>query len=102
MPDDFDIKDFLLENRKEVEGMLDTEYNEEEVLSAFQRDVDEEKKRADVAEAELGETKAELGETKAELGETKTKLGELTTKMDEMTAQLREAMAEIARLKAAK
>ncbi len=102
MPDDFDIKDFLLENRKEVEGMLDTEYNEEEVLSAFQRDVDEEKKRADEQMKRADAAEAELGETKAELGETKTKLGELTDKMDEMAAQLREAMAEIAHLKAAK
>ncbi len=38
MPDDFSIKSFLVGHKKEVEGMLDTEYNEEEVRELFVND----------------------------------------------------------------
>lgn len=38
IPDDFKIKNFLLGHLKEVEGMLDTEYNEEEVRELFVND----------------------------------------------------------------
>lgn len=35
MPDDYVIKGFLMGHMKEVEGMLDTEYNEAEVKELF-------------------------------------------------------------------
>ncbi|WP_272797728.1 hypothetical protein [Butyrivibrio sp. DSM 10294] len=38
MPKDFQIKEFLMAHRKEVEGMLDTEYNEAEVKELFVAD----------------------------------------------------------------
>ena len=38
MPKDFLIRDFLMAHRKEVEGMLDTEYNEAEVKELFVAD----------------------------------------------------------------
>lgn len=38
MPKDFQIREFLMAHRKEVEGMLDTEYNEAEVKELFVAD----------------------------------------------------------------
>ena len=38
MPDDYVIKPFLLKNKAEVESMLDTEYNEAEVMALFKAD----------------------------------------------------------------
>ena len=35
LPDDFVIRDFLIAHKAEVEGMLDTEYNEAEVKELF-------------------------------------------------------------------
>lgn len=80
MPVDFAIREFLIVNKEEVEGMLDTEFNEEEVWQMFQNDVDAERKRADEAEAERDKAEAER---------------------DEVKQQLQDALAEIARLKAA-
>ncbi len=80
MPDDFGIKSFLLENQKEVEGMLDTEYNEEEVWQMFQNDVDEERKRAD---------------------NEKARADQAESKLSDIESKLQAALAEIERLKAA-
>ncbi len=38
MPDEFLIKEFLVVNLEEVEGMLDTEYNEAEVMELFKEE----------------------------------------------------------------
>ena len=38
MPDEFLIKEFLIVNLEEVEGMLDTEYNEAEVMELFKEE----------------------------------------------------------------
>ncbi|WP_051545163.1 hypothetical protein [Butyrivibrio sp. MC2021] len=38
LPSDFVIKDFLVKHRQEVEGMLDTEYKEAEVMELFKED----------------------------------------------------------------
>ena len=38
MPKEFQIKEFLMAHRKEVEGRLDTEYNEAEVKELFVAD----------------------------------------------------------------
>ena len=49
MPDDFVIKGFLIGHMKEVEGMLDTEYNEAEVKELFKEELpDNEKVLIDV------------------------------------------------------
>ena len=65
MPRDFMIRSFLLKHKAEITGMLDTEYNEDEIRELFMEDgrreqrakteeaerrADEEKKRADAAE----------------------------------------------------
>ncbi len=38
MPKDYIIRSFLISHKAEVMGMLDTEYNEEEVMELFKRD----------------------------------------------------------------
>ncbi len=38
MPKDYVIREFLIANRQEVEGMLDTEYNEAEAMELFKAD----------------------------------------------------------------
>ena len=42
MPKDYMIREFLVTNRQEVEGMLDTEYNEAEVMELFKEEGREE------------------------------------------------------------
>ena len=42
MPDDFEIKGFLMDNKAEVKNMLLTEYNEAENLNAFKEEGREE------------------------------------------------------------
>lgn len=44
MPDDYLIKEFLVGHHKEVEGMLDREYNEEEIKDLFKEEGREEGK----------------------------------------------------------
>ena len=68
MPHEFVIRDFILKHRAEVCGMLDTEYNEEEIRELFMEDgrreeranterekarADAEKQRADSLQAKL-------------------------------------------------
>ncbi len=82
MPDGFGIKGFVSKHKAEVEGMLDTEYNEAEVKELFKeegraeerentrrerkraedavRRADNEKKRADEAEARVKVLEAQL------------------------------------------
>lgn len=42
IPKDFVIRDFILENKAEVKGMLDTEYNEAEIKELFKAEGREE------------------------------------------------------------
>ena len=42
MPNDYTIKNFLIGHLKEVEGMLERDYNEEEVMELFKKDYKEE------------------------------------------------------------
>lgn len=77
MPGDYSIKEFLLLHRAEVYGLLDTEYNEDEIRELFMEDgrreerknteaerrrADAEQQRADAAEAELAKYKAKYGD----------------------------------------
>lgn len=94
MPEDFAIREFLIVNKEEVEGMLDTEFNEEEVWQMFQNDVDAERKRADEAEARADEAEAERDKAKSERDKAKSE-------RDEAKQQLKEALAELERLKTA-
>ncbi len=72
MPDDFGIKGFVSKHKAEVEGMLDTEYNEAEVKELFKEEgraegraeervnTERERKRADAAEARVKALEAQL------------------------------------------
>ena len=84
MPGDYSIREFLLLHRAEVYGLLDTEYNEDEIRELFMEDgrreerknteaerkkteaerkrADAEQQRADAAEAELAKYKAKFGD----------------------------------------
>ena len=64
LPEDYLIKGFLAIHKSEVEGMLDREYDEENVKELFQIEVEREKQRADEAE-----TRADEAETRAEVAE---------------------------------
>ena len=74
-PKDFVLKSFLEKNKWEVEGMLDTEYNEEKIRELFMEDgrreeranTEREKARADAAEAESKKLKAELDKLRAQI-----------------------------------
>ena len=50
MPDDFVIKGFLIGHMKEIEGMLDTEYNEAEVKELFKEEGREEGREEGIQE----------------------------------------------------
>lgn len=75
MPADFGIHQFLMTNRAEVIGMLDREYNEDNIRELFMEDgrreeranterererADSERERADKAEARIKELEAQL------------------------------------------
>ena len=68
MPEQFGIKSFVLKHKAEVEGMLDTEYNEAEVKELFKEEgraeervnTERERRRADEAEARVKALEAEL------------------------------------------
>ena len=66
MPDDYRIKAYLLNNRAEVKRMCITEFNKQKFLYDCKREAEEERERADRAEA-----KARDAETKARDAEAK-------------------------------
>lgn len=101
MPEEFAIRKFLIVNKEEVEGMLDTEFNEEEVWQMFQNDVDAERKRADEAETRANEAETRADEAETRANEAKTRADEAEAERDKAKQQLQDALAEIARLKAA-
>ena len=74
MPDDFEIKQFLMANKAEVTKMCITEYNEAETMNGFKQEGIEEGRAEGRAEGEaIGEAK---GEAKGEVkGTIKTLLG---------------------------
>ena len=53
MPKDYMIREFLVTNRQEVEGMLDTEYNEAEVMELFKEEGREEGREEGLEEGSL-------------------------------------------------
>ena len=58
MPEDFSIREFLMENRAEVKDMCLTEYNEEETMQMFKEEGRQEGEKA--GETKLGQLIAEL------------------------------------------
>ncbi len=77
MPDDFEIKGFLMEHLSEVKNMCLTEYNEAETMEMFKEEgreegraeervnTERERKRADAAEAEIEALRKELEKYKS-------------------------------------
>lgn len=68
------LSDYLLRHKSEVEGMLLTEYNEQETMAMFRRDYEAEIAQA---KAEAADAKAEAAEAKAELAAAKAMIAEL-------------------------
>lgn len=72
------LSDYLLRHKSEVEGMLLTEYNEQETMAMFRRDYEAEiadaKARAAAAEAKAADAGAEAADAKAEAAEAKAEL----------------------------
>ena len=70
IPDDFQIRPFLLAHRSEVQGMLLTEYNEVEAMELFKEDgraeervnTEIQKKRADDAEKRADDAEKRAGD----------------------------------------
>ena len=68
MPDDFLLKNYLVVHAKEVEGMLEMDYDEEDIHELFKEDGREEertntergRKRADEVEVKVKELEAKL------------------------------------------
>ena len=95
IPDDFQIRPFLLAHRSEVQGMLLTEYNEVEAMELFKEDgraeervnTEIQKKRADNAEkrAEDAEKRADDAEKRA---------GDAENKIAILEAQIRSLKGE--------
>lgn len=79
MPEDYEIKKFLIGNQSEVKNMCITEYNEAETMAKFKRDgieegielehanTERESKRADAAEKRAAEVEQRLTEETAKL-----------------------------------
>ncbi|MBQ8006869.1 MAG: hypothetical protein IJ245_04475 [Lachnospiraceae bacterium] len=79
MPEDYEIKKFLIGNQSEVKNMCITEYNEAETMAKFKRDgieegieiqrviTERESRRADAAEKRVAEAEQRLTEETAKL-----------------------------------
>ncbi len=86
MPEDFEIKKFLIGNQSEVKNMCITEYNEAETMAKFKRDgieegieleranTERESKRADAAEKRAAEAEKHAADAEQRLTEETAKL----------------------------
>ena len=89
MPGDYSIKEFLLLHRAEVYGLLDTEYNEDEIRELFMEDgrregreeerknTEAERQRADAAENRAAKAEVRADAAEAELTKYKAKFGDI-------------------------
>ena len=95
MPKDYIIRSFLTSHKAEVMGMLDTEYNEEEVMELFRRDSFLEGKAEGKAEG-LAEGRSEglaMGRTEGlTLGESRAHLNDVKSLMNNMSLTLENAL----------
>ena len=69
MPGDYGIREFLLLHRAEVYGLLDTEYNEDEIRELFMEDGRREERKNTEAERQ----RADAAENRAEAAEARIK-----------------------------
>ncbi|MCR4748295.1 MAG: hypothetical protein K5877_00620 [Lachnospiraceae bacterium] len=99
MPKDYIIRSFLISHKAEVMGMLDTEYNEEEVMELFKRDSFLEGKAEGLA---MGRTEGlAMGRTEGlamgrseglTLGESRAHLNDVKSLMNNMNLTLENAL----------
>ena len=77
---DYIIRSFLTSHKAEVMGMLDTEYNEEEVMELFKRDSFLEGKAEGLA---MGRTEGlTLGESKANINAVKSLMNNMNLTLE--------------------
>ena len=80
MPKDYIIRSFLTSHKAEVMGMLDTEYNEEEVMELFKRDSFLEGKAEGLA---MGRSEGlTLGESRAHLNDVKSLMNNMNLTLE--------------------
>ena len=81
MPDDYKLKSFLKSQRAEVKGMLETEYNEEKIRRMFLAEgrhlAEQERQRAEAAEAKVNIEKARADAAEARIKELESKLASI-------------------------
>ena len=78
MPDTYRLKPFLVAQKMEVCGMLDTEYNEDEIRELFMEDGRrEERQKTEAAEKRANEEKMRADAAEADLAKYKDKFGAL-------------------------
>ena len=70
MPDDYSIKEFLVKQRGEIMGLIDTEYDEEEIRKTFI----EEGRREERANTERERARADREHARAEVLEERIRL----------------------------
>ena len=73
MPGDYSIREFLLLHRAEVYGLLDTEYNEEEIRELFMEDGRREGREEERKNTEAERKKAEAERQRADAAEARVK-----------------------------
>ena len=107
MPEDFEIKKFLIGNQSEVKNMCITEYNEAETMAKFKRDgieegieleranTERESKRADAAEKRAAEAEKHAADAEQRLTEETAKLTKYL--MEQNSSMSKEDAAALAR-----
>ena len=97
MPDDYRIKSYLLNNRAEVKRMCITEFNKQKFLYDCKREAEEERERADRAEAKArdAEEKARDAEEKARKEKFQSELSFVKILMGNTNMSAEEAMKTI-------
>ena len=107
MPEDYEIKKFLIGNQSEVKNMCITEYNEAETMAKFKRDgieegielehanTERESKRADAAEKRAAEAEKHAADAEQRLTEETAKLTKyLMEQNSSMSKEDAEALAK--------
>ena len=107
MPEDYEIKKFLIGNQSEVKNMCITEYNEAETMAKFKRDgieegielehanTERESKRADAAEKRAAEAERHAADAEQRLTEETAKLTKyLMEQNSSMSKEDAEALAK--------
>ena len=86
---------------EEVKGMLDTEFNEAVVWGRFQKEVDDEKKRADNAEKRADDAEKRADSEKKRADDAVNEVNDMKKQLDEKDRLLAKYIAENESLKEA-